>query len=81
MTDDMVAVLKILAQSENAMSLADFVQVTDIPTERVFNALGILVAIHVLNTDNSFHKNEIGEMVYMAGTTDEAQAIFEDLSK
>ncbi len=74
--EDVKQVIAVLVRSENALCLADFVEATKLPVSTVAASLDFLVMVHIFQADNSFRRSEVGEMVYMFASNDQAQDVF-----
>jgi len=73
--------LTTLVQSENAMDLGEFTKQTGLITEDTYNALETLVALHIFKRDNSYHKSEIGNIVYTFDDSEMTQALYNRVAK
>ncbi len=75
-SDQVKLVIATLVRSENALCLGDFVEATKLPVETIAIALDFLTTIRIFQADNSFHRSEVGEIVYMFASNDQAQDVF-----
>lgn len=73
-------IIAALVASEDAMSLAEYVEATTLSIVEVAEGLDLLVGLRIFEADASYHNSDIGEMVYMFADNANAQAIYESFA-